>query len=146
MLGRLLGDVFSAVKDEEERRNGTRRAGRRPPRFASLDVVLATVFPEQYSMDPFPEAMRKLLGVRSQRAFAHTAGFHQATISKLMKADYKPDMPILERIAEAAKVSPGYFSEYRALYLGELVRLVLMERPQMSGAVLRDAMRLRNSP
>jgi len=145
VLGKLLGDAFNAIKDEEERRNGVKRAGRRPPRFASLEVVVATVFPERYSMDPFPEAMRKLLGERSQRAFAHTAGFHQTTISKLMKGDYKPDMAILERIADAAKVSPGFFREYRALYVAELVRLVLDERPHLSSAVLRDLMNLRNT-
>lgn len=146
MLGKLLGDAFNAVKDEEDRRNGVRRSGRRPPRFASLDVVMATVFPERYSMDPFPEAMRKLLGNRSQRAFAHTAGFHQTTVSKLMKGDYKPDMPILERLADAAKVSPGYFREYRALYVAEIVRLLLDERPQLSSVVLRDLMNLRSTP
>jgi transcriptional regulator with XRE-family HTH domain len=154
-LGKLLGDAFNAVKDDQDRNSGARKngTGRRPPRFASLDVVLETVFPTRFSMDPFPEAFRKLLGERSQRQFALKSGISQGTLSKLLAGEqikragevipYRPDMAIMERIAEHAKVSPGYFLEYRALFLAELVGHVLSENPQMSSIVLRDFMRLR---
>lgn len=143
VLGRLLRDAFNVVIDEQERRDGTRLGGRRPPRFASLDVVVATVFPEKISHEPFTEAMKTVLGGRSQRAFVHNSSIHQTTLSKLMLGTYAPDMEIIERIAEIAKISPGYFAVYRAMFLSELVRVLLEERPELSSVALKDVMALR---
>lgn len=139
-MARLMGDIYNAVKDEEEREEGVRRQGRRPRRSeVPLAEVYATIFPYRYSMDPFPEAMRKLLGGRSLRAFAPRVPVAHTTLHRLLTAEMAPDLVMLERIARAAKVPAGYFVEWRAMYLGQLVQQVLTERPNLGVKALREA-------
>lgn len=140
VLGKFLGDAYTTAKDEEDRQAGVRRAGsgRRAPRRASLDEVLQTVFPDRFSMDPFPVAMEKLLAGRSQRMFAMKAGVHQTTLSRLMRGQYSPEIDILESIAKAAKIHPSYFLEWRALYIGEVLTKVFVKNPNLSVAALRE--------
>lgn len=137
-MGRILGDIFDAVKAEEEKAAGVHRMGRRPARTGSLQEVYDTVFPAPYSMDPFPEAMIKLLGGRSARQFAPKVPVHQTTMSRLMRGDIKPDLLMLERIAAAAKVHPSFFVEYRAQFVGQLLTRVFTERPNMGVAAFRE--------
>lgn len=130
-MGAIIGDIYDEVKAEEEREAGVRRMGRRPGRSASLSEVWATVFPAPYSMDPFPEALGKLLNGRSQRAFASKIPCNQSTLSRLLSGEWEPDLVMLERIAEAAKVAPAYFVEWRAMYVGELITKVLTASPNL---------------
>lgn len=138
---RMIEDIYYAVKAQEERDRGETRTGRRPripPR--SLAEMYSTIFPEPYSMDPFPEAMEKLLRGQSQRAFSKKVPCHQTTMSRMMAGKLEPDLTMLEQIAAAARVKPAYFMEWRALALAELVRYAMMERPQESvGVLLRTA-------
>lgn len=134
----IVGDIYSAVKDEEARDAGVRRVGRRPARSStSLEDVWSTVFPKQYTMDPFPEALGKLMGERSIRAFALKIPCHYSTLSRLRAGLVAPDMAMLESIAAAAKVSPSYFVEWRAMYVGALITRVLTEQPNMGITALR---------
>lgn len=137
-MGRILGDIYDAVKAEEEKEAGIHRMGRRPRRDGSLADVYATVFPAPYTMDPFPEAMVKLLNGRSQRQFAPKVPVHQTTMSRLMSGTLVPDMQMLERIAIAAKVAPSFFVEYRAMFVGQLLTRVLTERPNMGVRAYRE--------
>lgn len=139
VLGKLLGDAYGTAKDEDDRQAGTRRsgAGRRGPRRASLDEVLATVFPDRYAMDPFADVMVKLLAGQSQRLFAKRAGIHQMTLSRLMRGQYEPDRDMLEKIAKAAKVHPAYFLEWRAQYIGAVLTHVMLERPNLSVSAIQ---------
>lgn len=138
VLGKLMGDAYGTVRDEEERQAGVRRTGigRRTPRRASLDEVLETIFPDRYSTEPFPMAMEKLLAGRSQRAFAKKAHVHQMTLSRLMRGQYEPDLDMLEKLAKAAKVSPAFFLEWRAQYIATVLANVFRKRPNLSiGAI-----------
>lgn len=140
VLGKVLGDAYTTAKDEEDRQAGMRRAGsgRRAPRRASLDEVLQTVFPDRYSMEPFPQAMEKILAGRSQRMFAQkTPGLHQMTLSRYMRGVVEPDIEMLELIAKAAKIHPAYFLEWRALYIGELLTNVFRSNPNLSVSALQ---------
>ncbi len=137
-MGRILGDIYDAVKAEEEKAKGIHRMGRRPRREGSIEDVYSTVFPQTYTMDPFPEAMLKLLNGRSHRQFAPRVPVHQTTMSRLMRGEIKPDLPMLERIAAACKVQPGYFVEYRAMFVGQLLTRVFTERPNMGVAAFRQ--------
>lgn len=137
-MGRILGDIYDAVKAEEEKEAGIRRMGRRPRRDGSLEDVWATVFPQPFTMDPFPTAMVKLLNGRSQRQFAPKVPVHQTTMSRLMAGTLKPDLHMLERIALAAKVHPSYFVEYRAMFVGQLMTRVFTENPNMGVSAFRQ--------
>ena len=130
-MGRIIGDIYDVVKAEQEKDAGLQRMGRRPRRQDSLADVYETVFPQPYTMDPFRESMVKLLGNRSQRAFAPRVPVHQTTLSRLMSGALHPDRTMLERIAEAARVHPSYFVEWRAMYVAQMVEMVLTQRPNM---------------
>lgn len=136
-MGQIIGDIFDEVKAEEEKEAGVKRMGRRPRRTASLAEVYATVFPAPYTVDPFPEALIKLLNGRSQRAFAMKVPCNQSTLSRLISGEWKPDLIMLERIALAAKVAPAFFVEWRAMYVGQLITQVLTRHPNLGITHLR---------
>lgn len=132
IMWQIIGDVYDAVKTEQEKEAGIRRMGRRPARMAtSMEEVYATVFPVSYSNDPFPVAFEKLLSGRSQRAFAAKIPCNQGTISRLLSGQLTPDLVMMERIATAAKVGPHFFVEYRAQVIGSMVAKILTEQPHM---------------
>lgn len=143
----IIGDVYDAVKTEEERDGGLRRLGRRPARSSnSIAEVWDTVFPAQFSMDPFPVAFAKLLGDRSQHAFALRVPCNQGMISKLLAGHKPPDLVMLERIAAAAKVSPFYFVEFRSLWMGRLVSEALQAHPQLGITAIKKVRASREAP
>lgn len=139
IMWKIVGDIYNAVKDEENREAGIRRVGRRPSREAtSLDDVWATVFPTQFTMDPFPVALTKLIGDRSMRAFAAKVPVHHSTLVRLRNGVLEPDIQMLEAVAVAGKVSPHYFIEWRAMFVGQLITRVLLQQPNMGITALRQ--------
>ena len=137
-LGRILYDIYDKVVDEEEKEAGVRRMGRRPARpSVSLEQVYRKVLPPPPSLEPFPVALRNLMGDKSLRAFAPKVPMHVATLSRMMRGQAEPDLQMLERIAAAAKVHPSYFMEWRALYVGQLISSVFSDRPNLSISAYR---------
>lgn len=130
-LGRVLGDIYDFVKAEEEREAGIHRMGRRPRRDGSLEDVYNTVFPQAYTMDPFREAMHKLLNGRSRRQFAPKIPMTQTMFNRLLRGDFEPDMTMLESIARASKVQPAFFVEWRAMFVSQQIDKVLRARPNV---------------
>lgn len=140
IMYRILGDIYDVVKAEEEREAGIRAMGRRPGRSnVSLIDFQQTVFRGGYSMDPFPQALSKLIDGRwSLRGFAMRVPVSAGWLSKLMNGIAEPDFVTLERIADAAKVHPSYFVEWRAMYISQTVETLLRERPNMSVQPVRE--------
>lgn len=134
----ILADIYSVVRDEAEREAGKRRMGRRPTRAAgSLDELMATVMPAQFTTEPFVVVMPKLMEGRSQGQLARRVPCDQSTISRLLAGTLPPDMLMLERIAVAVKVAPHFFVEYRALYIGQLIARILTEHPNLGVAAFK---------
>lgn len=134
----IIGDVYDAVKTEEEKAAGIRRMGRRPARHGTtMEEVYATVFPSVYCSDTFPTALTKLIAGRSQRSFASRIPCDQGTISRLLSGRLQPDVAMLERVAAAAKVPPYYFLEYRAQVIGQMVVKILTEQPHLGIAAMK---------
>lgn len=134
----ILADIYNIVKDEEERAGGKKRMGRRPTRAASsLDDLMDTVIPPQFTTEPFAESLRKLMVGRSQQQFARVVPCDQSTISRLLSGELRPDLVMIVRIAGAAKVPPHYFVEYRALYIGAVIERVLTEHPHLGVAAFK---------
>jgi hypothetical protein len=132
-MGAILGDIYDVVKAEEDKAKGIRTMGRRPARKGvSLDEVYATVFPPQYTNEPFPVALKTLMAGRSQRQFCMKIPCHQTTLSRMLSGTLEPDLIMMERVADAAKVPPSYFAEWRAHYIGRLITNVFLQRPHMS--------------
>lgn len=139
IMWQLVGDIYQAVRFQEERERGVVRMGRRPRTTGSLDEVWKTVFPPTYSNEPFGKALADLLETRrmSQRAFAPKVPCHQTTLCRFLNGTNKPDLQMMERIAAAAKVHPSYFVEWRAEYVGKVIWQVLLERPNMGISAVR---------
>jgi hypothetical protein len=136
VLWGLVADVVKAVKAGE----GERRTGRRPAvSVGSLDELYEVLFPPQYDTQPFPVVFNALLGAGeySQRTFAAHVGFNQATVSRLLSGRTPPTVEMIERISHALDVRPTYFTEYRAMKLGQVVTEVLLGNPQLSADTVR---------
>jgi transcriptional regulator with XRE-family HTH domain len=131
-MGRILYDIYDELMSKEEREAGKRRIGRRPARSAvPLSVLMTVVRPEEFSNDPLPEALRKLLRGRSQRAFARKVPCSQPYLCRVLTGERPPDLEMIERLAQAAGVQPWHFPEWRAQYLGALITEVLQESPHL---------------
>lgn len=139
-MGRIIYDIYDEVISREERENGKRRIGRRPARDAvSLAAVMAVVRPEEFTNDPLPIALQKLLRGRSQRQFARKVPISQPYLNRLLDGQHpKFDLDLLEALAEAAGVHPWHFVEWRALYVGELVTEIMRESPHVGITILRQ--------
>lgn len=137
IMWRILYDIFDKTLIEEEKAEGKVRLGRRPKRPASREEILAVAVPPMFTHKPFPEALKDLIGQRSQRSFARRMGCAQGTVSKLLAGQLKPDRYTMERAAAAGRVNPWYFREWRAQYLLDVAADLLRRNPHMSVAYLR---------
>lgn len=138
IMWQILADVYNVVRDEQDRENGIRRMGRRPVRAAgSMEELLKTVMPEQWTNDPFPVALNKLLAGRSQVQFAQRANISQSTLSRLILGEQKPTLAFIENVATAAKVAPFYFPEYRALFVSQMVERALTAYPHLGVTAMK---------
>lgn len=128
----ILGDIYRETKAEEAREAGNAPTGRRPKSInGNLDELHRMVTP-QYSVDPFEVAVKELIGRRSLRAFAAKVPMNHHTLTRMMRGEMKLEMWRLEQIAEAAKVQPGYFREYREMQLLEVIGRYFALRPNVS--------------
>lgn len=131
MLG-ILGDIYRETKAEELRESGKAPTGRRPKSInGNLDELHRMVTP-QYSVEPFEVAVKELIGARSLRAFAAKVPMNHHTLTRMMRGDIKLEMWRLEQIAEAGKVQPGYFREYREMQLLDVIGKYFRRRPNAS--------------
>lgn len=138
-MGRIIGDIFDELLAIEEKERGFRSLGRRPSRVeVPLAEVFAKVFGVPHSTDPFPEALASLLVGRSQRQFAGRVPIDQSTLSRFLSGAKTPGKEMMERIAEAARVDPAYFVEWRALFVSELVNECMRRSPNIGIKVIRN--------
>ena len=137
VLWGLVADIVKAAKADE----GEKRTGRRPAAtVGSLDELYAVLFPPAYITAAFPETFTAALDIcgMTQRQFAMYAGFNQATVSRLASGKVAPSVEMLERIARVLNVRPTYFSEYRAMKLGQVLTDYLLANPGASAETVRQ--------
>ena len=124
--GRIIADILKT----EAAKPG--KPGKRPaldPKEAAL--LYKQLFGEDYTALPFTQAFNILIGDRSVRAVAHKTRLDRNYVHKLMKgAD--PTAEAMEKIAVAFKKDPGYFAEYRLLYIVGILSRKLEEIPEGS--------------
>lgn len=131
-MGRILYDIYDEMMSREEREAGKRRIGRRPARSAvSLYELMAIVKPEEFSNEPLPQALTRLMRGKSQRMFARKVPIDQGYLSRILTGERTPDLKVMESLASAADVPPWHFPEWRAQYLGALIAEVLTEQPHL---------------
>ena len=128
----ILGDIYRETKAEELRESGRAPTGRRPKAInGNLDDLYKMITP-QYSVEPFGEAVKELIGTRSLRAFAAKVPMNHHTLTRLMRGDLKLEGWRMEQIAAAAKVNPHFFREYREIQLLDAIGKYLAARPNVS--------------
>jgi len=135
----LVGDIVRYVSADEIPR-GTRTSSRR--QVQDKDRNLASVWRiigTSYSIDPFPVAVVELIGERSLRAFAGRCGFGSVeTLRRYMRGQRPLTMDALESCANAGRVEPFYFVEYRAMWLGRELQRAMLSRPNESVRAVRQ--------
>lgn len=94
------------------------RPGPRP----SLDYTQAThrlrqFMGQDYSMLPFPEALKVLTGGLSIRKIAEKTGLERNVVHQLLRGQREPDVYDMTAIAHAYDKHPSYFEEYRVLVI-----------------------------
>ena len=141
ILHSILGDIYRESKAETEREEGRARIGRRPKAIdGNLEELYSMITP-RYSMEPFAEAVRALIGNRSLRAFAARIPTHHNTLNRLIKGVTPLDRTKLEAIARAGRVHPAYFREWREQFILDAVAAVLHAKPNLSIRVHKEMQR-----
>ena len=125
LFGRTIRDILKL----EQAVPG--RPGPRP----SLDVPAATkrlqqLFGEDYTIKPFPEALRSLAGDRSLRHIASVTKLNKDCIDRLLKGKTEPDGYHMKMCAEAFGKHPSYFLEWRMLYITQAIMRRLEWSPE----------------
>lgn len=125
LFGRIIRDILKL----EQAVPG--RPGPRP----SLDVSAATwrlqqLFGNDYTIQPFNEALKALMGERSLRHVASMTGLNKDSIHRLLKQEIEPDGYTLTVCAKAFDKHPSFFLEWRILYITQAVTRRLEWSPE----------------
>jgi hypothetical protein len=140
VLTKLLGDVYRVYKTEEAKRAGVSnpQGGRRRSHVnGNLDELWAILTPK-FSMDPFPVAVRELMGKKSVRQFAADVGMDHRELSRLLNGARRPSMiHWLEVIARGADVHPAFFLEWRTATLVGIMADAFASQPHLSITALK---------
>lgn len=131
IMHRLLGDMWAAV---EANRGAPGRAS-----LPTVEEVFRLVIPD-YSSDPFPAAVRGLLGDRSIRWLAGRVHLHHSHVHRWLTGqrevvnlhDPVGSMAQIDAIAKALNVHPAYFAEWRRLWVLVLIDDALANHPNLS--------------
>jgi len=143
-MGRVIYDIYDELLSVEERNAGVRRIGRRPARPAvPLSEVFDMLFPQEWTNEPFPQALSRLLSGRSHRQFAGKVPMSPSHLSRVLSGEREVNLEMIENIARALGVNPWFFSEWRAQYLGQLITEVLTESPHLGITILKGLRRER---
>jgi hypothetical protein len=111
ILGHILNDIMKVDLAEPG------KPGKRPsidPKRAS--ERLRQIQGEDFTMMPFAEAFKMLVGDRSIRAVAAKTGLDRNVVHRLFRGG-SPTAREMECVAHGFKKDPGFFVEYRLSYL-----------------------------
>lgn len=87
---------------------------------------------DDYSMLPFPEAMRLISNNATIREIVTATGIGRNTIHRLMSGKMEPDAFELEACALAYGRRPAYFLEYRISFILRMVYAHMRKFPESS--------------
>lgn len=135
---RIMSDIVKVVQAE----SAPKRTGRRPaPEAMGFEQLLGIIYPDRFSMEPFPDALSHLMGDKTQVEFAPLMHVSQPQLSRLLKGKVTPDMGVMESAAAAGGVTPAFFVEWRAQKLASLVTAVYVANPNLSVNVVKQIAR-----
>lgn len=125
IMGRLVNDILKV--DLADRG----RPGKRPAieQEAASDR-LRQLSGEDYTMLPFHEAFRILANGRSSRGLAARLAVSHTAVNRLMRGMDSPSAAVMEKTAKVFKKDPGYFVEYRLIYIFGMLYRKLEVNPE----------------
>lgn len=97
--------------------------------------LLAELRGQDYTVEPFHDALRALNGPRSLENLKRRTGMSKANLSRLMTAQKTPRVDEMETVAAAFGKRPMYFAEYRAATFAAIVQAQLTADPDRSAAL-----------
>lgn len=137
ILGDLVNDIIKA--DQAEPGRPGKRAAVEP---GVAKDRLRMMMGEDYALDPFPEAFKRLVGGRSLRHVAAKTNLHRNTVMRYLQGKLLPNVEQLEAIAEAFGKDPSYFLEYRIAWITALVKWRLQSQPESTVLFYRKIRKL----
>ena len=123
-----------------------RRGGPRPRSVGTWNDINDVLSPK-YSSDPFPVALKELMGKQSLAAFSVKVPCSKSVLFRLVTSrtqfgigrggsnpgiDPAATMERLGALARAGGMKPAYFVEWRALWLQEALTAALLKQPNLS--------------
>ena len=133
VMWQMIADILKVAKSHQ----GPSRSGRRPAAAGmSIDELWDTLYPVQYSLEPFPQALGSLI-TGTQREFAAAIPCTPALLCRLLSGERTPSTSVMEAISRVGNVPPTYFVEYRARRLGQLVTDILTANPLFSAELFK---------
>ncbi len=84
---------------------------------------------ERHTVEPFPEALAKLMKERGidQLRLSALSRLNQSSISRYLDGLRKPSLASMESLASALGISPDFFLEYRI----EKIKEAMEARPEL---------------
>ncbi len=132
LFGRIIRDI---LKQEAA---SPRHSGPRPALdYDSAKQRLAQLMGRDYSLDPFPVALKTLGAGRSYRHIALKTGLNRNTIYRLLTGEMEPDGVTMEIIAKAFDKNPSYFIEYRMDGIMAALENHMMKAPELTIDIYR---------
>ena len=128
---RILGDIINDVIKIAVSEKG--RPGKRSASSAD-DITddLRKLNKQDYSELLFKIVLKKQMHARSFRQVAARSGLSKSVIHRFTTGESEPTFKQLEKLAVAFNKSPGYFLEYRAAYVCEILFQLLIDNPSLS--------------
>lgn len=141
-VGRILGDIYQEIEAQKARTRGQVRMGRRPGlEPVPLDQIFSVIFPEKYSNEEFPTALKALAVGLSQREVAAKLHCSQAHVFRMMNGKVEPSMADLEAVAKAFDIEPQHFVEWRAMFMAEVMSTFLRSKPNLGISAIQHLIR-----
>lgn len=131
VLHRLLADVYHATYGSEK-----------PPTLDDLWEMMST---PRFSTQPFGEAVLDLLGDRSLRWLAREVRISIGQMQRYVVGtrpivslhDHRGSMRRIEAVAQALRVHPSFFGEWRRLWVMSLIDNAFATQPALSVGIFR---------
>lgn len=132
VLHRLIADVYKIVAGTVQR-------------VPTTDELMALFERQEFTVKPFPDAVRELLGARSVRWLAGQLGQHHNQVQRVINGerplilvrDIEGSMIHLNEYAQALGVHPAYFAEWRRLWTLLVIEQAMNAEPSAAVGVYR---------
>lgn len=131
LMGRVVKDLLKISMKGGKGRSGPRKA----PDYDAGMQELRELFGLDYSTLEFDESLRALAFDETPEDVAERTGLELKQIKLLLDGKERPSLWEMMRIAEAYGKRPGYFADYRTLFIASAIAEELDRNPEWSMAI-----------